>query len=440
VTFSDFLNYFRDALKAFSKLPLNFSVDSPIHALGETVASIASKNDAAITNMEIRLSLLSATEEDLDNLMGNFGLVRKSASQAKGNVRIWSNTLPTTYTLIPSGMDLTDEDGFIYRTTEPAVIPSNLLHYPASIRDSIIPRYYAIPLKTNVTSYSDKNMSTEEIRDQFKNTLDIMTESSLQGLVYNIDKEKISDIRTNNLYVTNPNPFTGGMDLENDESFRSRGLSFIRGANSKFTDESLRSFILSQNGILDAKIIDDLICISSTAPPTGHIYAIINTKLLSYFDATAYASEPVSDTPSNIYQEIRNAIEDQGYRPAGIGITVKEADVLNVGFKSSGGNYLAVHVKADTIVSIKKSQLQAKIYNYFLSTKIGDNIYKADIIKLLKEDSDVVYIDDFTFLRITGVTSTGVDISTEVDFIECACNQVARIKGSEYVGIQVTTI
>jgi len=436
MTFNEILNYFRDSIRAFCNKKLNFSENSFVYGLGQAVASLGIKIMAALDNTETRTSLLTATGEDLEAIFANFKLTRKQASTAKGFINIWllssdfaNQTEPT---IIYAGSSVDDKDGNSFIVTETCVIPSKLAYYPSTLVSSMTTRMYAIPLKNNTLEYSESG-SLNSIREQFIDSIEIAIESESTGVQANTPSSYLTTYRGSLLYCNNREPITGGTDIEDDESFRYRGLSFIKGANSKFSYYSIQHFLLSQDSILDANIIEDYNCLSFIPPRVGHVYAIINTTLSPVLRDT---SEPyVVDSPRNIYQKIRNSIETEMYRPLGIGITVREADVLNVNFKSTSENNLKIYIKSNAITSIKETELKQLIYEYFLNTKIGQDIYKSDIYSLLKTDSDVIDIEDFSFMSVYGVDVNGNELYNTVSVLTASCNQVYRIKAADNINL-----
>lgn len=433
--YSDFLNYFRDALRAFSQVRFNFSPHSVIYALGQAVASIAAKNQAALNNVKARTSILTAKGTDLEDVLANYSITRKDAARAKGYLRIWRTSLPSTPELIPSGSSFFDEDGKEFVTTEPAVIPSSVTHYPTDIVGSMGSRFFAIPLADGFDVFEYEDLSLTEIRQQLQSSLNVLAQSLETGPDYNIPAATISRGRNSNINVTNPEPFYGGSETETDEQYRLRGLNTIRGANSKFTNSALTAFLQTQVGVFDARIIEDEGCLSFEPPALGTIYAIVNTT--SMINDTDNEAQYEVVKPKNIYEEIRNAIEEGGYRPAGIGIVVKEADVHNVNFKSSEGKYIKVYVKDSAVASIKKVELQETLYQFFHSLSIGESVYKSDVIALLKDDPDVIDVADFNFLDITGYKSDGTEIASEVDTLTASCNQVYRARTPQSISVKV---
>jgi uncharacterized phage protein gp47/JayE len=424
MTFSEILFYFKDAIRAFSSKHLNFSENSFVYALGQAVAAIGVKIFAALTNIEKRTSILEATGEDLDNIFANFKIFRKSAESSRGYLNVWVSTLPTTPITIFSGEEFYDEEGRRFQTQETAVIPSKTIYYPTAI--TVGSRFYAIPLKNQDEEYNE-NGTYEQIRQKFLESYNIDAVAAVSGLDGDVEKNTITNSR-GGLRANNPVAFTGGAEQENDEQFRLRGLSFLRGANSKFSNNSLKSFLLSQAGVIDANVVEDYGCLSFTPPRSGHIYAIVNTSLVPISEDT---SEPYPVSPArNIYQDIRNAIEDEMYRPLGIGITVREADVLNVDFTSDTNNALKIYVKSNVVSSVKEAEIKAKIYSYFLGLNIGDDVRKSDIYGLIKQDEDVIDVDDFTFKSIYGTDTYGNPQYNEVVFLDAACNQVYRVNSS----------
>lgn len=437
MTFSEYLNYFRDAVRTFSNQNINFSKHSIMYSIGAAVASLSAKINAIIDNVESRTSILSASGSDLDNLLANFKIARKIQSFSTGELNIWRNTLPATPAVFPSGTSYTDANGNTYLTTEMCVIPTSTSYYPTDMLGAIGARYYALPLASGYTSYTETDSSVTEIRQQLRSTIGILAQSSSAGIEYNAPADTITTSSSASVYVNNPEPFQGGADVEDDESFRGRGLNLIRGANSKFVANSLEAFVKSQQGVLDAKVIEDCGCLTFAPPQNGSIYVIVNTTLSPV--ESGESSIPEED-PRNIYEKIRKAIETEETRPAAIGVTVKEAEIFNVDFLSDAGNYMTIYVKDNVVPSIKKVELRESIYNYFLRLKIGDSVYDSDIINLLKNDTDVIDIDAFTFKQISGVNDAGSDIYEDVETLTAVANQVFRIKSPKSISLMVVHI
>jgi uncharacterized phage protein gp47/JayE len=441
MTFNDILMYFRDAMRAFSNKKLNFSENSFVYALGQAVASVGLKIYAALNNIETRTSLLTATSSDLDNIFSNFKIQRKLSSPARGSINIYINSSNfsnrTAPTIIYSGESIVDSDGNRYIVTETCVIPTKIQYYPEDISEYLGSKFYAIPLKNSILNYSEDG-SISTIKNQFISTIEVNIESINTGVATNVAKGTINTTKGIVTYYNNY-PLTGGTDSENDEIFRYRGLSIIRGSNSKFSSESIKGYLLSQPGVLDAKIIENFNCLTFEPPRIGHVYGIINTSLIP-IDRDTSAYYP-SSSSRNIYQQIRNNIEDDMYRPLGIGITIREADIININFTSSQNESLKIYVKDSVILSSKINEIASAIYNYFLTeVKIGQSIYKSDIYRIIKNDPDVINIDDFDFLYIYGYDSSGNPIYNEVIALEASCNQIFRVKSSDSLSIVLETI
>lgn len=437
MTFREYLEYFRDALWAFSKRKFTFSEDSVWRSIGEAVASIAVKNDAAVRNIELRTSLVDAFGEDLDALAANYRIYRKVDSVATGSVNIWRSSLPSASIFIPSGTVVSDQLGRTFITVENSVIPSDINYYPTNILGLIGSRYYALPLSSELTSFETSGLTDEEIASQLVSTNEVKIEASEAGVDYNTREHEIVTINSGAaLSVDNMYGISGGANVETDEQFRERIFETIRGANSKFSKSALIAYLLSLDGVIDATIIDDYECLPIEAPPVGHVLAVINSTLASGTNSQP-ASYIVDGLPRNIYQRVRNLIEEEMRRPCGIGITVAEADVREVDFTSDYGDYIQIVVSNSSQASTKRTELQTLLYDYFLSLKIGDSVRKSDIIKVLKSDEDVVDVNDFEFVSITSYDSGGAPISTEVETLSASLNTVFRVKNPSNISMNI---
>lgn len=439
--YSEILSYFKDAIKAFGGSKYTFGEGSIIRAIGEVVSSLVAKVFAAIDAADTRLYVTTARGEDLDRILSNFSIVRKTPSPSSGFVRLWFTSLDPNSTgaatIIPSGTIVFSEDGGQYITTEVSVIPKSLAHYPSTLQSNMGSVYYAVPLDSTILSYSDDefSMTLQEIQGQFTETIDVKVQSVEVGAATNIAAQQINKTGISNLSCSNPYPVTSGTDLEADETFRRRGLDFIRGANSKFSKASLSSFIGNIDGIMDCNVVEDYNCLTFSAPRAGHVYAIINTSLVPVTRDTS-VPYPVK-FPRNIYEIVRNKIEDESYRPLGIGVTVREADIYNVDFRSSDGDFITVYIKDGVSASNKRIDIQDRLYRYFLDLSIGTDVFKTSVIKLLMEDTDIVDIGEFSFFRILGVDSEGNDVGDEFDSLTASCNQVFRVSSPESLSIKV---
>ena len=85
-------------------------------------------------------------------------------------------------------------------------------------------------------------------------------------------------------------------------------------------------------------------------------------------------------------------------------------------------------------------ELQGLLFDYFYALTIGEDVYKSDIYRIIKEDEDVVDIDDFTFRKTVGVDTDGVYTYNEAVYLSASCNQVYRVQGPEFISLKVERV
>lgn len=184
--------------------------------------------------IELAQSILTATGEDLDKLAMNFFVIRKGASRSTGKIRFFLGAQkPKSPITIPIGSQIytpsTDtREELFYETTESYEI------FPNS------PNTYAFDSSSGLYY------------------CDIPAWSSGTGEQYNIGAGEVSEmgdgIDETVIGVTNPFGFSGGTDIETDESLAFRVSLAITGSNIG-TKDGYTSFIFKQDGVIDAKVI-----------------------------------------------------------------------------------------------------------------------------------------------------------------------------------------
>jgi len=177
------------------------------------------------------------TNQELDNLLSNFGIQRRGATKAIGTARFYTTVLPTQTVIIPENTLLSSTSSangksinFITRSTQ-VFDPTNASNY--LVTD--INTYYAIDV-------------------------DIIAE--VAGVEGNVGAYTITKIQSLNLpfQVQNITATAGGVSQESNNDFATRALNIIVGSNAG-TENGYRGLALTQDDVLDALIVgpgDDL--------------------------------------------------------------------------------------------------------------------------------------------------------------------------------------
>ncbi|MCL2154033.1 MAG: baseplate J/gp47 family protein [Leptospirales bacterium] len=168
-------------LNAGSKwmLIINASVWAIVYFIQRVMSSIY---DAIFIDSSDRYSLIRKMNDE--------GMSIKGEEYAAGIVRIGSSTLPLTRIDIPQGAFVKTESGYSYEILEGGYIDGS------TIIDS--KGSYTIPLKIK---------------------------AAMSGLKYNVQSDAINQLETSIDEIDviyNPNPITGGQDIEDTESIRNR--------------------------------------------------------------------------------------------------------------------------------------------------------------------------------------------------------------------------
>jgi Uncharacterized homolog of phage Mu protein gp47 len=183
--------------------------------------------------IEYSQSILTATGEELDKLAQNYFVTRKGASKSYGKLRFYlGDQVPSEIITILKGSTAytraTDNRVEIYFETlvTVTVIPEDISSYSY---DSTEGQYYVEVEASSVDTGSINNVGAKEIT-VLGEGLDSVTK------------------------VINPFAFSGGTDAESDTSLMLRVSMAITGSNIG-TKDGYNSFILKQEGVIDAKVV-----------------------------------------------------------------------------------------------------------------------------------------------------------------------------------------
>lgn len=429
-TLENIVLYVKDAFQAFTNIPLDIERRSSVsgglvRAFGMLFLQLVQAVDMSAS----RLSLDLATGDDLNRLGEQFGLLRRNGNRPEGYLSIYVTELPETAIEIPIGTNVTSDkqsDGttYSYTVSARAVIPSSASYYPSNI--VIGSTYPAVLLNSDVVEYvegSDAEAVASQFDDSVYNTR-VPCIGNIIGANQMIDAGLLTNIAINDVVVTNPEPTTGGYDFETDNIYRSRLKTYLRGVGTTLTEDRLKAMALVA-GVFDAIVLSygSNLCASLPDMPFNSVLLVVNIGTYAQIsrDDLLVASY-VTEVPVNIVERLRNDLET--YRPAGVGITVREANVVGINFVDASNTAAGITITVKHGVNLidKKSTLRNMLYSRLLEWQIGQPIYRSDIINILKDDADVVDVDT-TFKFASTVCGT----TTNLTSVTVIADQVVRI-------------
>lgn len=154
------------------------------------------------------------------------------------------------------------------------------------------------------------------------------------------------------LLVTNPNPTSGGADIENDDSLRQRVLAAIPNAQ-QCTIVAIENDALSYPGITTARLLENTAPNGSSLPGTGQLYVDDGTGNLS-----------ASQDPNNASViALQNALNQGQFRAAGVTINVQPS--------------LAVFITLSLSVTILQSYINEGGSNALLQANLQTALFAA---------------------------------------------------------------
>jgi len=201
--------------------------------VNDIVISAPSKELASlyetIENVSLEQSLETASDVGLEKIANNFGLTRKAAKRAIGNVVFFTSSTPSANINIPAGTivstPLSTGKAIRFTTTRSVVMYSNLS-----------------------TLYLNPSTGYYEISTEIE-----AVEGGIDGIVgagtINTIVTPVPGIKG----VYNPSPTVGGSDIETLESFKARIAAALTG-NMIGTEDGYLSIVLANNNVEDAAV------------------------------------------------------------------------------------------------------------------------------------------------------------------------------------------
>jgi hypothetical protein len=200
--------------------------------------------DAQASELENLYNLLDATataqsisnanfmsQQDLDNLLSNFGIKRRGSQKATGQVTFWTKNIPSQTIRIPKD----------------TLLGTNIQR-GASSEVKFLTRFDAVFEPSIASTYWNT------VTGQWEITVDVIAQNG--GSDANIGAYSISTVQNINIafQVTNYNPTVGGSDQESNQDFANRALGILLGSNAG-TRTGYLGTASQQDDISDALIV-----------------------------------------------------------------------------------------------------------------------------------------------------------------------------------------
>lgn len=317
---------------------------SDVNILVATACAAADEVTGQLVLANAGLFLDSASGDALDRLLfDRYGLTRKVASNAIGEVAFSLPSLNLSPFTIPDGTRLSTTTGTAYQTVGDYV-------FPAGTAGAVIAQV------RSVLAGSDQQAKI--------------------GTIVNIAGQ--IDGAPTNLAVNNLTATAGAADAESDSEFRERGRAFFTTVK-RGTLSALEQGALSVAGVTRANAFELL---DASGRPNRLVSLVIADK---FTDALANYSAvpPTYQTQSTVLaQTVFNALED--YRPAGTFVQVQLAQVILEPITLSLS--IAAGYSSETVATAAR----AAIVNYINNLNPGDGYTRNQLVQALKGVSGLI--------------------------------------------------
>jgi phage-related baseplate assembly protein len=181
-------------------------------------------------------SVSNLTGQDLTNYGSNFGVTRTTGTRAIGTAVFTFRSIDTDIT-IPQNSVVRTRNGIPFLTVSSIVVRQTQSN----------------SLRATATRLRNE-LNTAGITDEF--ALEVSVQAQSVGSAANISSYSVISHNVSGVNsVTNVAPFTGGTDLEDDASYRTRILATFAGANVG-TSLAYRSLVLGLADAIDALVIE----------------------------------------------------------------------------------------------------------------------------------------------------------------------------------------
>lgn len=368
-------------------------------------------------------SLRTVSGSDLDNLLSNYGLSRKSSAKSSGLVLLTFNSIPAPIAINKGDLAYASNGTSYQITNGLSVNPANINLY-----------------RSIATKYKN-DLDFLGVSDIY--AVEATVQATTPGSAGNISKYGIVKINTPGVSnISNIFSFTGGSDQEDDASFRNRGLAIFSGSSTG-TALGYRNTALTDSDVLDALIIEpgdplmtrDGTVVVKNADGTYNILSegtggkvdiiILGSRLIEYTDSFIYQdksnqSDPTDDRNLFVLGQIvgdenktinRRRIDDlaNGTLPV-----QPVEDLLEVSGSLSGSNFTAKNV--DQYGRVSGNYEILKDTGAFAGSPFGLDKFHwvSDRISLFEEDrikSKFNGQDNLTFTDVIQIPAIQQNIS-----------------------------
>lgn len=209
----------------------------PGQVIRDIVVNSPSAEFESLYNQLSRLSLSQSiananlmTTQELDDLVSNYGITRRGAQRAFGQVTFYTPTVPSSIVRIPQGTSLGTNIG----------VTSQEITFSTRTDAVFDPALEGVYFNPNTGNY--------------ELTVDVVSDNP--GTAGNVGPYTITKVRNGNFpfSVTNQNSTTGGVDQESNNDLAIRALNILLGSNVG-TKTGYEGTVLSQDNVLDALVV-----------------------------------------------------------------------------------------------------------------------------------------------------------------------------------------
>jgi uncharacterized phage protein gp47/JayE len=434
---SDLRHYFSSIQKRIT----DFNIGSVIRDFFYSIATSIGSIYLIISNVYNAMFVSTAAGDDLDKLGTNYTLLRRTSSQAEGEVTFYRTSPPTSDIIIPQST--------IVRTISTNTIQSVEFQ---TVSDVVLVKEVTAEQITYYRTYSEYNLGSRKVFEikevtgtysgnegyTFEPEIDYVLDTSDESqAVIEWKNKKPDDLsifyvtyvpmsvdaqitavvpgQSGNViigaitvmtariagieFVSNYTSTAGGSDAESDIDFRNRITMFLSSL-SKGVENSIMSAALSVPGVVNCKVVQP-------NPPNGFLTIYIDDGSGT---ATTTMIRNVKDKIDGTINGVSNSSVDS-FRAIGVGVNVIAPSIKEI----------FVNFQVLASVGYETDTLQAEIIQalsqYLMGLASGMPVIRADVVRV------VMQIEGVENLILDNSTINGLFTDINVEEFE-----VARLK------------
>lgn len=413
-------------LSSLSSKITDFNVGSVVNSFFFAISNTIGNLYATLQNVYNATFVATATGDDLDNRVADFGLVRRISTRSSGYVTFYKQTNSTADIIIPTGTrvktittnllkgvefqttqekilqgQITDETHTYYSGTDSYSLDSRRVYDLISVTGTL--SGFAGYTFTKDVDYSLNNDDLSEAKliwigqkpddstvfyvSYSPLSIDVPIQSIGVGTSTNVASEVIINVSSKPAGiggVINYEVTSGGTDQETDEELKERVPLYLSSL-SKATKNALKAAALSIDGVKNASVVE-------YSPPNGLVTIFID-------DGSGGAPTELLRTVKDKIEGTINGIENEtetGISAAGIGVNVSAPVV----------KYITINVSIDISVGYDQTNvlniIQQDVNQLLNSLVTGQTVIRAEIVKVIKE-VEGVYNIDLSTLSLNGL-------------------------------------